>query len=247
MKTLIKNLSLCLIALTATTSVSSQELNKKLLSYLQESEQKATNIEDSRKKELADLANYIVEDLQKKEEVKILAICTHNSRRSHMTQLLIETAATYYGINTSAASYGVNRISAFSGGTEATAFNQNAINALESIGFSFTKEEGGSNPKYIVNNGTNKFHSFSKKYSNKINPSSNFIAVMVCSDADKSCPVVDGADARFAIPYDDPRYYDKTPSQDAKYAETVEKIATEMMYVMSNVKKQLNILEEGKK
>jgi hypothetical protein len=35
---------------------------------------------------------------------------------------------------------------------------------------------------------------------------------MVCSEADKSCPSVDGAELRVGMPYDDPKYFDGTPS-----------------------------------
>lgn len=247
MKNLTSKLTLCFAVIICSTSLSAQKLNKKITSYIEETEKQFESISQERKEKLNELADYLAEDLQNKKEVKVLAICTHNSRRSHMTQLWIETAATYYGINTKAASYGVNRLSAYSGGTEATAFNQNAIDALKKVGFSFTIESGGTNTKYIVSNGINKFYSFSKKYSHKENPKEGFVAVMVCSDADKSCPVVDGADARFAIPYDDPRYFDDTPSKEAKYAETVQQIATEMLYVMEIVKRQLNIIEETKK
>ena len=31
---------------------------------------------------------------------------------------------------------------------------------------------------------------------------------MTCSQADKTCPVVKGAETRIAIPYDDPKEYD---------------------------------------
>jgi len=225
-------------------SVSAQELNETLFNYIKNTEPKIESISEERREQLDELVEYLVEDLQKKKEVKVLAICTHNSRRSHMAQLWIETAATYYGINANNDTSGVNRISAYSGGTEATAFNQNAINALKKVGFTFEMNSFGKNTIYIVSNGIDEFNSFSKKYSHPENPKSDFVAIMVCSDADKSCPVVDGAEARFAIPYDDPRHFDDSPDKLAKYAETVEKIASEMLYTMREVKRQLDSIEE---
>jgi len=53
---------------------------------------------------------------------------------------------------------------------------------------------------------------WSKKYNDTANPKKDFCAVMVCSEADKSCPSVDGAELRVGMPYDDPKYFDGTPS-----------------------------------
>jgi arsenate reductase (thioredoxin) len=78
-------------------------------------------------------------------------------------------------------------------------------------------------------------------------PKSEFGAVMVCSEADKSCPVVDGADIRVAMPYDDPKYFDGTPSQDLKYDERCKQIARDMFFVMDYVKTKLVLLSETKR
>ncbi|MFN0047703.1 MAG: hypothetical protein ACKVOU_01120 [Cytophagales bacterium] len=68
---------------------------------------------------------------------------------------------------------------------------------------------------------------------------------MVCSEADKSCPMVEGATGRFSLPYDDPKYYDNTPSEQQKYDERCKQIATEMFFMFDYVKKKL-ILENEK-
>jgi hypothetical protein len=60
---------------------------------------------------------------------------------------------------------------------------------------------------------------------------------MTCSEADKACPVVPGAKARFSIPYDDPKVADNTPEEETRYEERCKQIATEMFYVFSKVKK----------
>lgn len=88
---------------------------------------------------------------------------------------------------------------------------------------------------------------YSKKYTDSQNPQSDFGAIMVCSDADKSCPLVEGADARFSLPYDDPRYYDNSPSQELKYDETVREIAREMFYLVDQVKNKMILVSEAKK
>ncbi len=75
-----------------------------------------------------------------------------------------------------------------------------------------------------------------------MNPTEGFAAVMVCSDADKSCPVVPGAEARFAIPFDDPRHFDNTPSEEMAYDKTCRLIARDIFYAMSYAK-ELQVLD----
>ncbi len=157
-----------------------------------------------------------------------------------MAQIWAKTAAMYFGIDS---------LWTFSGGTETTKVNINAINALKRCGFYITTNNIGDNPVWTVNTGKTSegWMIFSKKYDHSSNPKSEFGAVMVCSEADKSCPVVDGADIRIAMPYDDPKYFDGTPSQDLKYDERCKQIARDMFFVMNYVKTKLVLLSETKK
>ena len=61
---------------------------------------------------------------------------------------------------------------------------------------------------------------------------------ITCSQADQACPILKGASARVAIPYDDPKAFDGTPQEAAKYDERCKQIATETLYVFSKVKVQ---------
>ena len=135
--------------------------------------------------------------------------------------------------------YGVDSLQSFSGGLEETAFNINAINALERAGFTIHYNKEIENRVVSITPG--KFPVWrmkSKHFSHPINPTSDFAAVMVCSDADKSCPLVPGASGRFALPYADPRYYDGTPAQDTKYDQASRTIALEMFYLADYMKSQ---------
>jgi hypothetical protein len=85
---------------------------------------------------------------------------------------------------------------------------------------------------------------YSKKYDNFQNPKSNFIAVMVCSEADKSCPIVPGSNGKIGLPYEDPKYYDNTPSEEQKYDETCRLIALELFFVADYVKTKLILAKE---
>jgi hypothetical protein len=66
-------------------------------------------------------------------------------------------------------------------------------------------------------------------------PQQNFAAVMTCSHADASCPLVMGASVRVAIPYEDPKAADGTPEETALYDARSKQIATEMLFLFSRV------------
>ncbi|MCK7532180.1 MAG: hypothetical protein MZV63_14695 [Marinilabiliales bacterium] len=78
---------------------------------------------------------------------------------------------------------------------------------------------------------------FSKKFSDKSNPQSGFIAVMTCTDADEACPFVPESWRRVSLPYADPKSSDGTPQQDEIYLARSIEIATEMVFGFSEVKK----------
>ena len=154
----------------------------------------------------------------------IIFICTHNSRRSHLGQLWAATAAWYFA---------QDHVRTFSGGTEATAFNPRAVAAMERVGFQVVKPEG-TNPVYEVSfsKDRNPEHCWSKVYNDPSNPQQGFCAVMTCSEADRKCPIVEGALDRVSLPYDDPKAADGTPQEADRYDERSLQIAAEMFYVM---------------
>jgi len=186
------------------------------------------DIPGDRKVLLEELAIYIKGKLSLQKEVNIIFICTHNSRRSHMAQIWSAAAAHYYNIK---------KINTYSGGTQKTAFHPNAIKALKTAGFKIKKLDDKSNPKYRVKFDKNEkpIICFSKKFSHKKNPQKDFVAVMTCSDADESCPVVSGAEYRTTIKYEDPKKFDSTPQAQDMYVARSQKIGAEMMYVLSKV------------
>jgi arsenate reductase len=186
-------------------------------------------ISNERKELLNQFAEYISKKLKDGKEVKLTFICTHNSRRSHISQIWAQTAAEYFGIP---------NIKCYSGGTEATAFNPRAVKAMEKAGFKIEKQDESTNPLYLVyySDDNEPIECFSKVYSDKYNPQKDFAAIMTCSDADENCPVVFGADARFPVRYDDPKQFDGTELEEEKYDERVEQIGREMLYVFSLLK-----------
>lgn len=200
-----------------------------LQTFFDEAQQNFNQIPDDRKIVLKEISDYISQKKKNQKEVELTFICTHNSRRSHISQILAQAAAVYYGLN---------NIYCFSGGTEVTAFNMNAVNALQKIGFDINTNSTTPNPVYEVKYGltTPKLIAFSKVYTSMPNPQKEFGAVLTCSQADASCPIVQGADGRFKLPYDDPKLSDGTPQQEQVYAERCKQIGLEMLYIFSMVK-----------
>ena len=186
------------------------------------------SVPEKRKDILENITNYIAKKQATGSAINLVYICTHNSRRSHFGQVWAHVAASYYGIK---------NVSTFSGGTEATTFNINAITALQKIGFEIKTQDQITNPIYTVRFGENETTKcFSKVYNDVVNPSENFAAIMTCSDAEQNCPFIAGVDLRIGTTYNDPKAFDNTPKQEAAYAERLEQIALECLYVFSLVK-----------
>jgi len=186
-------------------------------------------IPDIRKELLINFAEYISTKIGEDKEVNLTFICTHNSRRSHMSQIWAQVAAEHFLIP---------NIHCYSGGTEATAFNLRAVRAIMDAGFKIEQKDESDNPIYLVNYSDDKesIKCFSKVYSDSFNPQSDFAAIVTCSDADKNCPIVLGAEVRFPIKYNDPKEYDGTELEEEKYIDRSEQIGIEMLFAFSKVR-----------
>jgi len=178
---------------------------------------------------LEKISAYITSKKKKGELINLVYICTHNSRRSHFGQICAQLAANYYEIR---------NVHVFSGGTEATAFNVNAINAIERIGFTIKKMSHDLNPLFHMyySDALEPIVCFSKVYNHSQNPINNFATIMTCSDAEENCPFIPGVELRIGTTYDDPKAFDNTPIQDSKYDERLKQIAIETFYVFSLIK-----------
>lgn len=162
--------------------------------------------------------------------IRLNFICTHNSRRSHLSQIWAQTMAYHFD---------VKNVYCYSGGTEATAMFPKVAETLSNQGFQIQKLSENENPVYAVKYAQNEAAviCFSKEYNNDFNPKSEFGAIMTCNNADEGCPIVFGAEARFPVKYDDPKASDNTPEQTQVYVERSLQIAAEMFYVFSQIKK----------
>ncbi|MBD3750402.1 MAG: protein-tyrosine-phosphatase [Sphingobacteriales bacterium] len=187
------------------------------------------NISAERIEVLQPLVNYIQKKKEANESIRLNFICTHNSRRSHLSQIWAQTMAFHFSIQ---------NVFSYSGGTEATAMFPKVTETLTNQGFQIQKLSDTENPVYAVkfSQNENPIICFSKTYNNDFNPKSNFGAIMTCNNADEGCPIVFGAEERFPIKYDDPKAFDGTDLQSEKYAERSLEIAQEMWWVFSQIK-----------
>lgn len=185
-------------------------------------------ISEERKQVLQPLIDYIREKRTHKEKIRLNFICTHNSRRSHLSQIWAQTMAHYFRID---------NVECFSGGTEATAMFPKVAETLAKQGFEITKLSENQNPVYAIKFDKDEMPvvGFSKKYDDPFNPESGFCAVMTCSSADQGCPFIAGADKRIPVRYEDPKMYDGNAEMDEKYLQKSLEIGQEMFYVFSKV------------
>ncbi|MDC6388856.1 protein-tyrosine-phosphatase [Maribacter sp. PR1] len=185
-------------------------------------------ISKERKAILKSLTDFIRSKASKNQEIRINFICTHNSRRSHLSQVWAQTIANYFN---------VKNVFCYSGGTEATALFPKVAETLENSGFLVNAISKGKNPIYSIKYADNEHPiiGFSKKLDDDFNPKSRFVAIMTCDSANEACPFVPGAEKRIPITFEDPKAFDGTPQQAEKYKERNLQIATELFYVFSQI------------
>jgi arsenate reductase len=189
---------------------------------------KEITVSSERQSVLKPLADYIQNKVNLQEDIRLNFICTHNSRRSHLSQIWAQTMVFHFNIK---------NVFCYSGGTEATAMFPKVAETLTNQGFEIQKISDTENTVYAVKFDENQHPiiCFSKTYFDEFNPKTNFSAIMTCNNADEGCPMVFGADSRFPIKYDDPKAFDGTELMNEKYAERSLQIASEMYYVFSQI------------
>ena len=228
----------CLTILLSTAIVSSTvfsgetELIEPVRPYVRRVVQSFDSIPQSRQHALSEVADYIVNRIDSGQRAKLVFVCTHNSRRSHLSHIWCDTAATYFD---------VPQVETYSGGTEETACNIRTVRAMRRTGLSVVASTEGNNPIYLVQCSELRppIRAYSKVYFADGNPTSEFAAMMCCASADEQCPMLEGADERFSLHYEDPKVADDTPAEPGRYDERSFEIAREMFFVMSEVSRRL--------
>lgn len=175
---------------------------------------------------LKPLIAYVQAKVDANARVRLNFICTHNSRRSQFSQIWAQTAADYFGVP----------VVCLSGGVEVTGFNARAVASIERSGFEV--EHGNCpNPVYLVRHSSDAeaVRTFSKVFDDPANAGGPFAAVMTCAHADEHCPFIPDAEVRLAVCYEDPKAFDDTPEEAVHYDEHSDQIASEMLYVFSQI------------
>lgn len=185
-------------------------------------------ISSERRKVLQPLTDFIQSKVSENREIRINFICTHNSRRSHLSQVWAQTMANYFNIK---------NVFCYSGGTESTALFPMVAETLQNSGFQIKTISKNKNPIYSIKYADNEHPiiGFSKKLDDDFNPKSEFAAIMTCDSANEACPFVLGTEKRIPITFEDPKAFDNTPQQAEKYNERSLQIATELFYVFSQI------------
>ena len=175
------------------------EIENKIIEF------KINKIISSRKRILAGIINYVQIRIDLKKDINLNFICTHNSRRSHYSQIWAQVLAEYFKIK---------KFKSFSGGTISTEVSENVINSLIKCGFKLNSKVKKKNIIYKLSfsNDASEILCFSKIFNYKFNPKNNFAAIMTCSSVEKNCPFISGSDKIISIPYDDPKKFDDSRS-----------------------------------
>ncbi len=219
---------------------SRNRLNSKLRDHAAALSNSLDKVDPAHRESAGRLAEWIAANHRPGQRLNVIVVCTGNSRRSILGSSMGNLAAAYHGLP---------EVRFFSGGTEISAFNSRTITALKSIGFEIVPtgdeaprgETNTVNPVYRVSWGEGfETREFSKRYSDPANPSEGFAAMMICSEADKECPQVQGASVRIPIPFADPKAFDGTAFEAAKYAERRDDIGRVMLFVMQQVRERID-------
>lgn len=204
-------------------------VNDKLKKYIDKAAKNADSIEASRKESLLKVADYISARLKDQQMAYLVFMCTHNSRRSIISQTLAKAAAAWQNIQ---------MLRTYSGGLNATEFSPIAADALDRTGLKVVKYVD------IQNSPFNIFYddedvpviAFSKVYNAPSMPREGFALITNCSESEKDCPNMPGTEVRISLGYDDPLAYEGKSNQDGNYDKLVERVATEMAFMMKQVK-----------
>ncbi len=99
-------------------------------------------ITKERKAILKPLTEFIQSKVSNDQEIRINFICTHNSRRSHLSQVWAQSLAYHFNIQ---------NVFCYSGGTERTALFPMIAETLRSSGFEIKTLSEGHNPFTVLN------------------------------------------------------------------------------------------------
>ncbi|HRP02976.1 MAG TPA: hypothetical protein PLE30_10060 [Candidatus Kapabacteria bacterium] len=190
-------------------------------------------IDINRKIKLMEHASLLTKEFKKHGTLNLNFICTHNSRRSILAQMIC------IGI---LRQIQLRKIFCYSSGLEASTVSNLAMEALKEIGFGVkeVRDEEDKFVKYKVEyNERTEVSIFSKLHTDEYVPKENVIAIMLCSDAEKNCPVLQNVLHQISLNYADPAEYDDDEDALQKYIDKCYEIGNELYFTFILVKKSL--------
>ncbi len=169
--------------------------------------------EKNKKNHLDEIVSEINAGLAKTDNIVFL--CTHNSRRSQLCQIWGSILSKIYKID----------LNFHSAGSEKTEVHKNIFYCLSNAG---------------VKVGDNKIHfedltiNLRSKRLGEIK-AKKFIAIMTCSDAEKSCPTDPRSIKNIKIIYEDPKIFDNSEREKEEYYKTSKSIAEDLNYIIKKL------------
>lgn len=200
--------------------------------YIREFPRELRKIPEERRYRLNEIVYFLTDQYNGNAPGQILFITTNESTVSQMAAAWSKAAAFYFGFK---------NFQSFTGGLQPEKITENTIISLEKAGFIVYKSTSGSMDQYRIKYSYNldPLITFPKKLDHSRNPSNNFMAVVLDKNADMNINDIRGTYNRLFLDYEDPSGYEGSEIKDDKYDETCRRVAIEMFYVFSQLKKRL--------
>jgi protein-tyrosine-phosphatase len=208
-------------------------LFSELQRYIQQRESEASFIPPLRRSSLSVVGERVFDGLGRTGAASLMFVCTHNARRSQLSQVWSCIAAHHFELA---------GVRAFSAGSSPTRVHPRILGALAQAGVEIQASTVDGRPVHEARFAptADALHLFSKRYDDPSQPQTGFIAIVNCPSADEGCPVIPGSIHRLAILYADPGAADGTPDEERTYAKRCAEIARDMLFLFGQVRASLD-------
>ena len=172
------------------------------------------------------LANMLAAELRKRDRLALMFVCTHNARRSQVSQAWSHAMTSALHLP----------ISVCSGGSEPFMVHPSAFAAVQAGGFPLLETADGSRKwRAEIGFGQPPLELWSKRWNDRQNPQTGFVTIANCAAAEESCPTIPGGITRLALLYEDPGRADGTEQEAEIYRATSERIGTELWWLFRTI------------
>ncbi len=189
-------------------------------------------IPEDRRYRLNEIIYFLEEQEKNNAPWQLLFVSTNQSSISQMAQVWAKAASYYFGFT---------NFDSYSGGINPDEISVSTITTLEKAGFIVYKNEINGTGVYRIKYSYNlkPIIAFPKKIEHVKNPYSDFMAVIVDENAEINIQKIKGTYHRLFLDYEDPIGYEGSELEDQMYEESCKRVAVEMFYVFSKLRKRL--------